>query len=100
MGKVWAHTCDMPYCTNLSLFWPPAEVPRRDRARPWHACVFLHLRCQVPAALLLCITDAQVCNEIWEVGHGEVRRWKGDIQAYKEHLRATHEALNNRKDLK
>ncbi len=42
----------------------------------------------------------QVCNEIWEVGHGEVRRWKGDIQAYKEHLRTTHEALNNRKDLK
>ena len=41
----------------------------------------------------------QVCNEIWEVKGGAVTRWKGDIVGYKEHLRKTHDALLNRKDL-
>ncbi|GIL54155.1 hypothetical protein Vafri_9733 [Volvox africanus] len=42
----------------------------------------------------------QVCNEIWEVGGGQVRKWQGDIQSYKAHLKSTHAALDNRKDLK
>ncbi|EFJ42281.1 hypothetical protein VOLCADRAFT_67235 [Volvox carteri f. nagariensis] len=42
----------------------------------------------------------QVCNEIWEVGGGQVRRWQGDIQSYKAHLKSTHAALDSRKDLK
>ncbi|GFR51279.1 hypothetical protein Agub_g13637 [Astrephomene gubernaculifera] len=42
----------------------------------------------------------QVCNEIWEVGGGKVNKWQGDIQSYKAHLKATHEALDSRKDLK
>ncbi|KAG2489307.1 hypothetical protein HYH03_012139 [Edaphochlamys debaryana] len=42
----------------------------------------------------------QVANEIWEVGAGQVRKWQGDIQSYKAHLKSTHEALISRKDLK
>ncbi|KAG2444584.1 hypothetical protein HXX76_001329 [Chlamydomonas incerta] len=42
----------------------------------------------------------QVANEIWEVGHGAVTKWQGDIQSYKAHLKATHEALGNRKDMR
>ncbi|GAX80370.1 hypothetical protein CEUSTIGMA_g7809.t1 [Chlamydomonas eustigma] len=42
---------------------------------------------------------SQVCNEIWEVKRGAVTKWKGDIVSYKEHLRQTHDALMNRKDL-
>jgi ATP-binding cassette, subfamily F, member 2 len=41
-----------------------------------------------------------VCNEIWEVKGGAVNKWKGDILSYKAHLKASHEALATRKDLK
>jgi hypothetical protein len=34
-----------------------------------------------------------VANEIWEVKGGAVTKWKGDIVSYKTHLKATHEAL-------
>eukprot|EP00210_Caulerpa_lentillifera_P003575 g3410.t1 len=33
---------------------------------------------------------SQVANEIWEVANGKVKRWDGDIVAYKEHLRHKH----------
>lgn len=33
---------------------------------------------------------SQVANEIWEVADGAVKRWEGDIVAYKEHLRQKH----------
>ena len=42
---------------------------------------------------------SQVCNEIWEVKGGAVTKWKGDIIGYKAHLKQTHDALMNRKDL-
>jgi len=41
----------------------------------------------------------QVCNEIWEVKGGEVKKWEGDILGYKKHLKASHEALSKRNDL-
>jgi ATP-binding cassette subfamily F protein 2 len=41
-----------------------------------------------------------VANEIWEVKGGAVTKWKGDIVGYKQHLKATHEALQKRADLK
>lgn len=42
----------------------------------------------------------QVCNEIWEVSKDKsVRKWQGDIQSYKKHLRTLHERLANRKDV-
>ena len=43
---------------------------------------------------------SQVANEIWEVKGGAVTKWKGDIVGYKQHLKATHEALQKRTDLK
>ena len=42
---------------------------------------------------------SQVADEIWIVNHG-VTRWDGDIVSFKEHLKATHEALAKRDDLK
>ena len=54
---------------------------------PFHPC--LHSRA----------LPCTVCNEIWEVKGGAVTRWRGDIVGYKEHLRQTHDALMNRKDL-
>lgn len=30
---------------------------------------------------------SQVANEIWEVRHGGVHRWRGDIVGYKKHLK-------------
>jgi ATP-binding cassette subfamily F protein 2 len=42
---------------------------------------------------------SQVANEIWEVKGGAVTKWQGDILSYKQHLKATHDALMNRKDL-
>ena len=35
----------------------------------------------------------QVAEEIWVVGDNTVSKWDGTIEAYKEHLRATHVAL-------
>jgi len=43
---------------------------------------------------------SQVCNEIWEVCKDKtIRRWEGDIETYKKHLRTQHEALEKRTDL-
>jgi len=42
---------------------------------------------------------SQVCNEIWEVKGGAVKRWQGDIQSYKAHLKTLHDAFSERKDL-
>lgn len=42
---------------------------------------------------------SQVANEILVVEGGKVQRWNGDIQSYKQHLKATNEALSKRKDL-
>jgi len=41
----------------------------------------------------------QVAHEILVVEGGKVQRWNGDIQSYKQHLKATNEALSKRKDL-
>ena len=42
---------------------------------------------------------SQVAEEIWLVSDGTVKRWTNGIEAYKEHLKATHEALSQRQDL-
>jgi hypothetical protein len=41
-----------------------------------------------------------VANEIWEVKGGAVTKWRGDIVGYKAHLKATHEALARKQELK
>lgn len=43
---------------------------------------------------------SQVCNEIWEVTKDRtVKKWEGDIVSYKHHLKATQQALWDRKDM-
>ncbi|KAK9840983.1 hypothetical protein WJX81_003709 [Elliptochloris bilobata] len=42
---------------------------------------------------------SQVAEEIWVVAHKGVTRWRGGIEAYKEHLKATHAALKDQADL-
>lgn len=41
---------------------------------------------------------SQVAQEIWVVGDNTVSKWPGTIEEYKEHLKATHEALNEERD--
>lgn len=41
---------------------------------------------------------SQVATEIWVVGDNTVKKWQGTIAEYKEHLKATHEALNESKN--
>ncbi|EIE26592.1 P-loop containing nucleoside triphosphate hydrolase protein [Coccomyxa subellipsoidea C-169] len=41
---------------------------------------------------------SQVAQEIWVVGDNTVTKWQGTIEEYKEHLKATHEALNEGKN--
>jgi hypothetical protein len=68
-----------PSCTRL-------HTPTRPHTRP-HTHTHTH-------------PHTQVANEIWEVKAGAVTRWRGDIVSYKAHLKATHEALEKRADLK
>jgi ATP-binding cassette subfamily F protein 2 len=42
---------------------------------------------------------SQVAQEIWVVGDNTVTKWQGTIEEYKEHLKATHEALNESKNV-
>jgi hypothetical protein len=41
----------------------------------------------------------QVAHEIWVVGNNTVSKWPGTIEEYKEHLKASHEALIHSKEL-
>lgn len=41
----------------------------------------------------------QVAQEIWVVGNNTVSKWQGTIEEYKEHLKATHEALHQKETM-
>ena len=48
---------------------------------------------------LLCLAGLQVAEEIWVVGDNTVSKWRGTIEEYKEHLKATHAALVDKPEM-
>ena len=84
---------------NCGVLWLRCPAVVCVRARSALAYLWLESNAVWALGVLFLCPCSQVCTEIWEVKDLGVRRWKGDIVQYKEHLKQTHSALHDRKDM-